>query len=189
MILFVKMQPPSDSHLSIAIRRATGSDAAALVSILEGIAAEGAFTAINKPWPANRQRRHIASMSAREAIHVAEEPHSGIVGYQVLELWAPTLDSMAHVGQIGTFLRPRWRRRGIGEALFRQSLSFARASSYLKFVIQVRASNTPAQAFYQRLGFRECGRMHRQVRIGSIEDDEIIMEYFLRAGPARSQPG
>jgi ribosomal protein S18 acetylase RimI-like enzyme len=164
---------------TVAIRRATAADAEAIVAILEGIASERIYTAINRPWSADEQRQYLVSLSAREAIHVAEPRGEAIIGYQTLELWAPTLDSMAHVGQIGTFLAPEWRRRGIGEALFRSTLDFARKRDYLKFVIQVRSSNASAQAFYQRLGFRECGRLTRQVRIGEQEDDEIIMEFFL----------
>jgi len=60
---------------------------------------------------------------------------------------------MSHVAQIGTFIRPEWRRRRVGDALFRNTVDFAGANSYRKFVIQVRASNTAAVAFYSRLGF------------------------------------
>ena len=77
------------------------------------------------------------------------------------------------------FLTPEWRRRRVGEALFQSTLDFARERDYLKFVIQVRSSNVSAQAFYQRLGFRQCGRLTRQVRIGEQVDDEVIMEFFL----------
>lgn len=161
-----------------SIRKATERDAEAIIAILDGIAAERIYTAINKPWSADEQRRHLLSLSPREAIHVAETSGT-IIGYQVLELWAPTLDSMSHVGQIGTFLSPEWRRRRIGEALFHRTLNFARQRDYGKFVIQVRSSNVAAQAFYQRLGFRECGRLTRQVRIDAHEDDEVIMEFFL----------
>jgi ribosomal protein S18 acetylase RimI-like enzyme len=161
-----------------AIRKANERDAEAIIAILDVIASERIYTAINKPWSPDEQRRHIASLSPREAIHVAESTDV-IIGYQVLELWASTLDSMSHVGQIGTFLSPEWRRRGIGAALFRSTLDFARQHDYAKFVIQVRSSNTSAQAFYQRLGFRECGRLTRQVRIDAHEDDEILMEFFL----------
>jgi ribosomal protein S18 acetylase RimI-like enzyme len=136
-------------------------------------------TAIDKPWSAAAQRRYLTSLSAREAIHVAETGRNTVIGYQTLELWAPTLHSMAHVGQLGTFLRPEWRRQGVGETLFHRALDFARECDFHKFVIQVRASNTAAQSFYRRLGFRECGRLARQVRIGGLEDDEIIMEFFL----------
>ena len=165
--------------MAFAIRKATVADAEAIIAILQRIASERIYTAINTPWSADEQRQHLASLSAREAIHVAETREKELIGYQTLELWAPTLDSMAHVGQIGTFLTPEWRRRGVGAALFHTSTDFARIQNYLKFVIQVRSSNVSAQAFYQRLGFRNCSRLTRQVRIGGQWDDEIIMEFFL----------
>jgi ribosomal protein S18 acetylase RimI-like enzyme len=164
---------------AVAIRRATEGDADGITAVLEGIASERIYSAISKPWSAAEQRHYLASLSPREVIHVAEQRAGAIVGYQTLELWAPTLESMSHVGQIGTFLTPEWRRRGVGEALFQNTAGFARERDYLKFVIQVRGSNGSAQGFYQRLGFRECGRFTRQVRIGGQEDDEIMMEFFL----------
>ena len=163
----------------VSIRKASGADAGVLVAILAGIAAEGIYTAIDRPWSPEEQRRYINSLSEREAIHVAETERGIVAGYQTLELWAPTIHSMAHVGQLGMFLRPEWRRQGIGEALFRRTLEFAGERDYEKFVIQVRSSNAGAQRFYGRLGFRECGRLTRQVRIGGQVDDEIIMECFL----------
>jgi putative acetyltransferase len=165
--------------LAVSVRRASEADAEALVAILQGIAAERIYTAIDKPWFPEQQRRYINSLSAREAIHVASTERETVVGYQTLELWAPTIHSMAHVGQIGMYLKPEWRRKGVGEALFRRTVEFAGASDYEKFVIQVRSSNVAAQTFYSRLGFRECGRLTRQVRIDDQEDDEIIMEFFL----------
>ena len=173
------VNPESRQGVPFAIRRATEADAGEIIAILEAIASERIYTAISRPWSADRQRQYLVSLSAREAVHVAETERGAIIGYQTLELWAPTLDSMAHVGQIGTFLRPQWRRRGIGEALFQRAVDFARKHDFLKFVIQVRSSNLSARGFYQRLGFRECGRLNRQVRIGEQEDDEIIMEFFL----------
>jgi ribosomal protein S18 acetylase RimI-like enzyme len=164
--------------VSSAIRRASEADAEGIIAILEGIASERIYIAINKPWSADQQRQYLHSLSAREAVHIAVDEREGIIGYQTLELWAPTLDSMAHVGQIGTFLRPAWRRRGIGEALFDHTAAFARERDYLKFVIQVRSANASAQRFYRRLGFRAGGRLTRQVRIDGQEEDEIIMEMF-----------
>lgn len=146
---------------------------------MEGIAAERVHSAIERPWTVEEQRRYLESLSAREAFHVAVAGSGRVVGYQSLDLYAPVLSSMAHVAQLGTFLMPEWRRRGVGHALFQETLSFARSSGYRKFVIQVRASNTSAQSFYRHLGFVECGTLSRQVLIDGVEDDEIVMECFL----------
>ena len=142
------------------------------------MASERVYTAISRPWLADRQRTYLRSLSAREAVHFAETARDGIVGYQTLELWAPALDSMAHVGQIGTFLKSERRRRGIGEALLQNTVEFARKRDFRKFVIQVRASNGSAQRFYERMGFHHCGRLTRQVRIDDRDEDEILMEIF-----------
>jgi ribosomal protein S18 acetylase RimI-like enzyme len=164
---------------AITIRRATPDDAPSLVAILQGIAAERVYSAIDVPWTIEQQQRYLAVLSPREAIHVAVTGCGEIVGFQTLDLWAPTLTSMAHVGQLGTFLAPEWRRRGVGKELFRASEDLARNAQYSKMVIQVRAMNEPAKAFYQRLGFVECGRLAKQVRIDGAEDHEILMELFL----------
>jgi ribosomal protein S18 acetylase RimI-like enzyme len=121
----------------------------------------------------------LLSLSPREAFHVAETDEGTVLGYQSLELYSPILHSMAHVAQLGTFLRPDARRRGVGRALFHASVKFAGERGFSKIVIQVRSSNSGAQAFYTQRGFRECGRLSRQVRNPDYEDDEIIMEFFL----------
>jgi ribosomal protein S18 acetylase RimI-like enzyme len=66
-----------------------------------------------------------------------------------------------------------------GADLWIETEAFARQAGYRKLAIQVRASNVAAQSFYRRLGFQECGRLIGQVIIGGVEDDEVLMEYFL----------
>ena len=170
---------PPKAPPSIAIRKASEADAAALVAIMEGIAAEKIHSAIDVPWTVEQQRAYLASLSDRESVHVAETPSGEIVGFQTLDRWAPSITSMQHVAQLGTFLIPEWRRRGLGRLLFKSTEAFTRSAGYSKMVIQVRASNDSAKTFYRRLGFRACGRLARQVRIEGMEDDEILMEYFL----------
>ena len=140
---------------------------------------EGSLSAILQPWAVEEQRAYLHALSAREAFHVAEDEETGVVGYQSLDLYSTILPSMAHVAQLGTFLLPSARRSGIGRALFQATRAFADEHGYRKIVIQVRASNVGAQAYYRSLGFTECGRLHRQVRIGGADDDEILLEYFL----------
>ena len=164
---------------SFDIRRANEDDAAGIMTVLEKVASERIYSAIDQPWTVEQERKYLRSLSSREATQVAVIASGQIIGFQNLDLWASSVNSMRHVGQLGTFLLPEWRRQSVGKALFQVTQAFARNSAYSKFVIQVRASNLSAQVFYKGLGFYECGRMTRQVRIDGIEDDEIIMEYFL----------
>jgi ribosomal protein S18 acetylase RimI-like enzyme len=164
---------------SLRIRRAVPTDAAGIAAVFAVIVAERIHSAIDPAWTVEEERRYLESRSPREALHVAVDATQGIVGLQSLDLWSPLLSSMAHVGQIGTFLLPEWRARGVGRQLWNATVSFAHDAGYRKLVIQVRGSNTAAQAFYRGLGFKDCGRLSRQVRIDGAEDDEVLMEFFV----------
>lgn len=161
------------------IRRAVAEDAPGIVAVLDVVASERIHSAIDRVWTIEEEARYLNSLSPREMIHVAVDETGSIVGLQILDRWSSFLSSTAHVGQVGTFLLPTWRRRGVGRLLWDATVAFARDSAYRKLVIQVRGSNTGARGFYQNLGFRECGRLARQVMIDGVEDDEILMELFV----------
>ena len=157
-------------------------DAPGIAGVLQRVASERVHSAIERAWSVDQQSTYLASLSNREVFHVATADAGDIVGYQSLDLYSRALTSMAHVGQLGTFILPAWRGRGIGTALFQATNRFARSVAYRKFLIQVRASNGAARRFYNKLGFIECGRLTAQVTIDGLEDDEILMEYFVQAG-------
>ena len=161
------------------IRRARPDDASAIVGVLEIIAAERIHSAIDRVWSVDEERRFLEGLSDREAVHVAVDPNGTVVGLQILDRWSAFLESMAHVGQLGTFVLPAWRGRGLGMQLWQATHAFARSATYQKVVVQIRESNAAAQAFYRRLGFAECGRLRRQVMIDGVADDEVLMEMFL----------
>jgi ribosomal protein S18 acetylase RimI-like enzyme len=164
---------------TLNVRIASPQDAAGIVKVVETVASERVHSAIEHAWTVEQEAQYLKSRSPREALHVAVDEAGGIVGFQSLDMWSPLFPSMAHVGQVGTFLLPEWRGQGIGRKLWSATQSFARQADYQKLAIQVRAMNTVAQSFYGRLGFRECGRLARQVIIDGVADDEVLMEYFL----------
>ncbi len=164
----------SDIH----IRRASIEDAPSLVAIWQTIAVEKIYSSVDEPFTIEQQREYLQSLTEREAIFVAEIGGK-VVGCQTFDLWARTIHSMSHVAQLGTFVLPEWRGRGIGAQLAEHTLAFARSNGYEKIVIAPRASNTGAQRFYSRLGFKPSGCFHRQVKIDGKYDDEILMELFL----------
>ena len=167
----------SEPHFQI--RRATADDADGVAMVLRSVVSERIHSAIDCAWTPDQQRSYLESLSNREVFHAAVAASGTMIGFQSLDLYSPVLPSMSHVGQLGTFLLPEWRGQGVGKALFNATRTFARSAGYRKLVIQVRASNAPAQGFYKRLGFIECGRLRGQVIVDDREDDEILMELFL----------
>ena len=163
---------------TLQIRRASPLDAGGIVAVLEAVAAERIRSAIDKVWPVEQEARYLESLSSRETFHVSINESGCIVGFQSLDLWSTLLPSMAHVGQVGTFVLPEWRGQGIGRQLWSATEAFAREARYSKLAIQVRASNGSAQKFYHALGFTKCGLLTRQVIIDGVEDDEVLMEFF-----------
>jgi ribosomal protein S18 acetylase RimI-like enzyme len=163
----------------LRVRRAVPADAPGVVAVLAVIVDERVHSAIDRVWSVDQERTYLESLSARETIHVAVDAADHIVGLQTLDRWSAQLESMVHVGQVGTFLLPACRRRGVGSALWRATAAFAREARYEKLVVQIRSANTAAQSFYRALGFAECGRLARQVMIDGHADDEILMELLL----------
>ena len=163
----------------LKVRRALPEDASGIVTVLAVVVDERVHSAIDRVWSVEQERRYLESLSAREVVHVVVDGADRVVGLQVLDRWSAVLDSMAHVGQVGTFLLPAWRRRGVGRELWNATVAFAREARYQKLVVQVRGTNAQAQSFYRRLGFAECGRLSRQVMIDGSQEDEILMELFL----------
>ena len=163
---------------SVSVRRASPADAAGIAAVMAAVVDERVHSAIDRAWTADEQRRYIESLSPREAVHVAVADRQGIVGLQVIDRWS-VIESMAHVGQVGTFLLPAFRGQGVGRRLWSATTAFATEAGYRKLAIQVRGSNAAAQAFYRSLGFQPCGRLSRQVVIDGVDDDEVLMEHFL----------
>lgn len=166
------------SEASVTIRRAVADDAAAIVSVLATIAAERVHSAIDRAWTVEQERTYLESLSSREVVHVAINGRSEIVGLQILDQWS-SLESMAHVGQVGTFLLPDHRGRGVGHRLWAATASFARDAGYRKLAIQVRGTNLRAQAFYRGIGFRECGRLERQIMIDGSFASRAVLSSLL----------
>jgi ribosomal-protein-alanine N-acetyltransferase len=81
-------------------------------------------------------------------------------------------------------VKPHFRRRGIGKALVLELLQVLERDSVLRVFLEVRESNAPAIAFYQRFGFEVVGRRIAYYR----EPDEGALLLALHRGQC-SRPG
>lgn len=157
---------PDDLRVRPA-RRDQLEDAAGLARVLNGVIAEGRFTALAGHW--------TPEAGPRSKVFVAEV-EGQIVGFQVVEPFVSYTTTMDHVAHFGTYVEARYRGRGIGRRLAEVTLAFARNCGYEKSVIYVLSDNQRGIDFYRSLGFVEKGVLTRQTKIDGVYHDEVLME-------------
>jgi L-amino acid N-acyltransferase YncA len=162
----------------VKIRRATVGDAESIAAILNGVIAEGNLTVFERPFSAEEEREFISSLGARSVLHVAEVGGK-CAGVQSVDLFSPWIASLTHVATMGTWVAPEARGRGLGRALFKESLSFARSNGYSKIVVQVLANNDRALRFYRGQGFTDIGVFKNHAKLSGVFHDEVYLEVLL----------
>lgn len=116
---------------------------------------------------ASQLRDELARPWARLRV-VREAPASPSVGY--ILFWH--VADEAHL--INVAVAASARRRGLGRVLVLELLSYARANAVAKILLEVRASNAPAIALYESLGFSRFN-----VRARYYNDGEDAIEMML----------
>jgi len=98
-----------------------------------------------------------------------------VVGW--VKLVPPTpLASNAHVQQLqGLGVHPAQRGKGIARALVSAALDLARSREARKVCLRVLATNQPAQALYQSVGFTVEGVLVDEFFLGGQYVDDILM--------------
>jgi len=130
------------------VRLAQERDRAALTSILNEVIAIGGTTAYQTPIAVDYFDRFLPQPGPRTFLHVAEAD-GVVVGMQWM---SPDNDGL---GQIATFAQPGTTQRGIGSALFTQTLQRCRDAGYAELDATIRADNTGGLAYYSKMGFMD----------------------------------
>ena len=126
--------------------------------------------------------KKIAELSQNGRYIVAEE-NGKVIGHAFLD--PMPLQALSHVFRLTIIVHPGFHSRGIGNALMKELMNWAKqAPSLRKIELLVRASNERAIRLYAKLGFVEEGRFKDRVRLpdGSFGDD-IAMAWFPERGP------
>ena len=117
------------------------------------------------PWSRNMLSEELENDCS--AILVALDGQDHVVGYAGVQV---ILDE-GYITNVA--VRPEYRRRGVAGKLLRVFLDFAKAHQLAFLTLEVRASNVPAMALYEGLGFRDVGR--RKNYYEHPREDAVIM--------------
>ena len=107
----------------------------------------------------------VLELSKPSGICLAAEDESGLVGYLVCSRY----DQVWHLMNVA--IHPERRREGLATELIERL--FEDAGRGARFTLEVRVSNRPAIAMYERFGFRSAGRRRRYYHDNG--EDALIM--------------
>ena len=143
-------------------------------------------------WPQTAYRRELANRLARYIVAVdssaavpetSPRPRSFLGFLRRPPEPPPTTDCI--IGYVGMWLmvdeahivaiavREEYRRQGLGELLLAEAIQLALASGQENVTLEVRRSNTGAQALYERYGFLKVGVRPRYY--SDNREDAVIM--------------
>jgi putative acetyltransferase len=166
--------------MKVKIRRARPADAVILAAAERELAkTPGRLTSRSHELKAANFRRAILELSSEGAYLVAVE-HGRIVGHALLRRMER--EANAHVRRLTIMVHEGHQGRGIGTALLKRLMSWARkAPGVEKIELGVRTVNRGAVRLYKRLGFRVEGRLRKHLKLtdGSTIDD-FAMGWFPR---------
>ena len=120
------------------------------------------------PW----SERSIASeLSNQLALWLVAEDNGVVAGY-IGSQTVPDESDMMNVA-----VHPDYRRRGIAEALVNTLCDALKERGSVSLTLEVRASNEPAKALYEKLGFEKVGRRPNYYR--NPKEDALILKKML----------
>lgn len=126
-------------------------------------------------WPGGAWRTFTAAHGAgepvRRALFVSTDRLDELAGAIAVSCLDQTTELELLV------VRPAWRRKGLGRVLSEAWLNWAARVGATEALLEVRASNAPAQALYQQLGFRAEGKRRAYYR--DPEEDGLLMRKDL----------
>lgn len=160
------------------IRRAKSQDAEAVIAHVNAIGAEGIYIMTERLLLTPKEERAVF----RRADGKSELYIVAIIGGEIVgtaDVARGRHSKNRHAASLGIAIRKDARGVGLGMAMMRAMIGWARSVGIRKLTLGVFASNTPAVALYRKLGFTQEGRLKEQVILKERPVDELLMALWL----------
>jgi RimJ/RimL family protein N-acetyltransferase len=166
--------------MGFRIRHADPSDAEQLTRLAEEVSAEpeGWLISVAGEWrSAGDERRFLKALRRypHAAVFVAEREDGKLVGR--LSVGRDPHPASTHVADVGLMVAQDARRQGVGTALMRAAVEWAREAGVRKLELHVFPWNDAALALYEAFGFEREGYRKGHYRRGGEFVDAILMAY------------
>ena len=168
--------------MDFVVRHADPSDAEQLTRLANAVSGEpeGWLISVGGEWrSAGDERRFLKALRRypHAAVFVAEREDGTVVGR--LSIGRDPHPASTHVADVGLMVAHDARRQGVGTALLRAAVDWARESGIRKLELHVFPWNEAAIALYDAFGFEREGYRKGHYRRGGEHVDAILMAYEI----------
>jgi RimJ/RimL family protein N-acetyltransferase len=169
--------PLKDGRVAI-IRLARPGDAESEVELESAVGGEGLYIDEDKSERSVEEMRDdLAEAETRSKLRLVAEVDGRFAGS--IGLARGHYAKNSHTGSLGIYIHQEFRSLGIGEALMRGGIDWARKVGLRKLTLGVFATNLRAIGLYRKVGFAEEARLKGHVMIRGEPVDRVFMTLWL----------
>lgn len=162
--------------MNITVRPITLDDAGGFHAALDSVARERRYLRLTEAPPLARSLQFIASNLESGNPQFVAADGEAIVGW--CDICRSSEQDSEHCGGLGMGVVADHRGMGIGTKLVTATLNAARGH-FERVDLDVYASNTPAIALYEKVGFALEGRRRQALLRDGVYDDIVMMGLLL----------
>jgi len=164
----------------ITLRPARPDDAAAIIAAVRSSSQERSYVLMEiYGKDTATQRAYIERLDREHNLFLVATVNEQIVG--ILALLDSLLCSTPEPGlSVGVHIVRDWRGRGIGSAMLRYAMRWAKEHNYQRLEADIFTTNERSVRVFSKAGFREETCRRRSVQVGVQRISEVILAKSLR---------
>lgn len=164
----------------ITLRPARPDDAAAIIAAVRSASEERSYVLMEiYGKDAEAQRAYIERLDCEHNLFLVATAAGQIIG--ILALLDFLLCSTPEPAlAVGLHIVRDWRGRGIGSAMLRYAMRWAKDHDYRRLEADIFTTNERSLHLFEKAGFREDACRRRSVQVGVRQINEVILAKSLR---------
>ena len=150
-----------------------------VVEALNSVIREGKYLFMNNEITDMEEERRWFERGTKEGmLYLVARVDGKLVGGASIH---PHAHKRSHVAEFGIFIRDGYRNSGLGTALTKMFIEIAKERGFEVLQLSVYATNKRAFHVYKKCGYKECGKLTRDIKfLDETYTDRIMMELLLK---------
>ncbi len=146
-----------------------------VVDALNSVIREGRYLFMNNEITDMEEERKWFERSTKDGmLYLTARVEGKMVGGASIH---PRTEKRSHVAEFGIYIRDGYRNLGLGTTLTLMFIDIAKEHGFEILQLSVHATNERAFHVYKKCGYKECGRLTRDVKfLDGTYTDRILME-------------